>query len=211
MNRMIYLGAFVVLLGSLSAFAVQAQLFSKRPSALSTQVQSSAYDPVVFRLVVNGQQLASRRVDTLNDVGSTPYKSRSQKNLEIEVSWIETLSKKVYRASVSVPAKALSPIGKDKDHVYLKLAIGKNGALQVGTSHPELGRLLEENRQSQITPEMDKTVALKTTCGKLVQQGDPAYGEMSSWLNSSAMRDANSKRKAALARDPNGRTQLTCD
>ncbi|MEO0863378.1 MAG: hypothetical protein AAFY39_02115 [Pseudomonadota bacterium] len=213
MKRVVFLIVLSVALLGAGVIAVQANIFSKRPEVVGTKVSFHYGTPVVFRLVINGQQLVARRSTTLSDSGAIRFKGWRDRTYDIELTWIETLSKAAFAATVSVPVDDLGSYDTKGRHVVLRLQIGANGAYAVETdSSAELQHIANQT-EDQITPEEDQPIRLAQGCATPIPASDPRYTLPASWMDDEAMSVAawHLDRPSAKQADPLASLNCTKD
>ena len=183
MKRLIGLALALATITGLGVASVQANIFKKWPSAVSTGVTFNYGTPIVFGITINGQGIAQQHIAPLNDLGEIQRKGPLDRNLSIEAEWIETLSGRAYAAAFDIPVDDLSSHEGDGDHVNITIRIGANGAIVIETPNQEMLLLLHSGQEESITPELDLPVRLAQSCAAEVGSGSAHHAKLTSWID----------------------------
>ena len=210
MKRSVGLALASALILGLGVAAVQASIFKKWPSAVSTAVTFNYGTPLVYGVTVNGQGIAQRHISPLNDLGGIRRSGPLSRTLAIEVEWIETLSRRAYAADFDIPVDDLASHEGNGDHVDFTIRIGANGAIAVETPNQDMLLLLHSGQEGSITPEMDVPVRLAQACAAELEPGTARHAKLSDWIDDWALSFLDNYKESIANAPPDPLAELGC-
>lgn len=188
------LAALVLVLSAVMSTA----FFVKRPAVVSFDVASHPLAPAIKRVVVNGLELAEADLNNRGTSGEIPYRRMFSRDLDIDVLWYDILADRAYGVAFTVDAGDLSTFDAQGSHAAIEVLMGPGADLRAITPHPQLLRLLHDDRQEQITPEMDIPVTLTALCATPLALDDPRITPLVAVARAAALDRAMENRENAI-------------
>lgn len=131
MKRVKIIAAANLLFLSLAIFA-WSKAVAEAPKAITISILAMDGTPVIFDYFANGKLVEEARLNgTTNVFSEYAAKSSTDPTMDMEIDWIEILTKKAYRLEFTIDPKEIEYFDRDSKRINISFYLGPNGEVDV--------------------------------------------------------------------------------